>query len=64
MGDIEYVIYRSGYGELCYLPTKDWRSYVRDTPDTVCVEISRGHTISDAVNLTMLANEQQENEDE
>jgi hypothetical protein len=56
----EYVIYRSGYGELCYLPAKEWDRYVRDTSDTVCVEISRGHTISEAINLTVLANEQQE----
>jgi hypothetical protein len=60
MDNTEYVIYRSGYGELCYLPAKEWRRYVRDTPDTVCVEISRGHTISEAINLTVLANEQQE----
>jgi hypothetical protein len=62
MDNTEYVIYRNGYGEFMYLPTKDWRRYVRDTSDTVCVEISRGHTISEAINLTMLVTKQMEME--
>lgn len=56
--DTEFVVYRTGYpnGPLEYLPAMQWDNYVKGVPNTRCLEISRGHTITEAVNLTMLAN--------
>ena len=61
----EYVIYRTGFPSktLEYIKGSDWDKYVRDTPDTKCEFISRGLTISEAINLTMLANEGVEKDD-
>ncbi len=58
--DTEYVVYRTGYprepAPLEYLPAKQWDNYIKGVPDTRCVEVSRGHTIVEAINLTKLAN--------
>jgi len=64
--DDDFVIYRTGYAnrELEYIRGRIWDEYLRETPDTNCEFVSRGHTISEAVNLTMLAREPKENEDE
>ena len=59
--DTEYVVYRTGYPQepapLGYLPARQWDNYIKGVLDTKCVEISRGHTLSEAINLTKLANE-------
>lgn len=64
--DNDFVIYREGYAgkKLEWIREKTWDDYFRDTPNTVCVEVSRGHTITEAINLTMLANGQKEIEHE
>ena len=54
--DTEYVVYRTGFETLEYLPARQWDNYIKGVPDTKCLEISRGHTITEAINLTMLAN--------
>jgi len=54
--DDDFVVYRT-LGELEWIREKAWDDYVRETPDTVCVEVSRGHTVTEAINLTKLANE-------
>ena len=61
MDEAKYVVYRT-LNELEWIRDKTWDDYVRDTPNTVCVEVSRGHTITEAMNLTKLVNEQQEME--
>lgn len=66
MDEAEYVIYRTGYARrlLEYIRDITWDSYVQETPNTKCEFVSRGHTLVDAINLTELANEPKENEDE
>jgi hypothetical protein len=65
---VEYVVYRTGYPQpdppLEYLEQRIWDKYLSETPKTLCVELSRGHTLVDAINLTMLANQQKEIEHE
>jgi hypothetical protein len=57
-----YVIYRTGYPQqnppLEYLEETEWDRYVVHYPKHKCEELSRGHTIVEAINLTMLANEE------
>jgi hypothetical protein len=62
----EYVIYRTGFPSktLEYIKGSDWDNYVLDVPDNRCELVSRGHTITEAINLTELAHEPKENEDE
>ena len=59
--DAEYVVYRTGYprvpAPLEYLEAKKWDAYVQGVPDNKCEFISRGHTLTEAINLTKLANE-------
>lgn len=60
--DRKFVVYRTGYPNetppLEYIEQDKWDNYLLGTPETRCVEISRGHTITEAINLTELANEQ------
>lgn len=58
MDDDEYAVLRLKHGELLDMKAKDWDSYKARTPRTHAVEVCRGLTISEAMNLTMLANEQ------
>lgn len=62
--DDDFVIYREGYAgrKLEYISARVWDKYVQETPNTNCEFVSRGHSISEAINLTMLANEQKEME--
>lgn len=57
----EYVVYRTGYPKdpkpVEYIEAKRWDDYLRNTHDTKCEFISRGHTLVEAINLTKLANE-------
>lgn len=57
--DTEYVVYRTGFpsGALEYLKETQWDNYVIGVPDHRCEFISRGHTLTEAINLTKLANE-------
>ena len=65
--ETEYVIYRTGFpsGSLEWIKGSDWDNYVIGVPDNKCELISRGHTLVEAINLTELAHElKEENEDE
>lgn len=64
--DDDFVIYREGYAgrKLEYIRARIWDEYLRETPNTNCEFISRGHSFSEAVNLTMLVNQQKEMENE
>jgi hypothetical protein len=56
----EYVVFRTESGELEWVKAKTWDSYVLQTTKAMKREVSRGHSISEAYNLTVLANKQRE----
>ena len=60
--DTAYVVYRTGFPSrtLEYIKEKDWDNYTIGVPDHRCELISRKHTLVEAINLTMLANNQLE----
>ena len=54
-----YVIYRTILGDLDYLHERKWDAYVAERGDRmVAAEVSRGHTMVEAINLTKLGNEE------
>lgn len=52
----EWVIFRTSDGEVGWIRGDTWDDYVVNVPDTKCEFLSRGHTLTEAINLTMLAN--------
>ena len=66
MDEAMYVIYRTGFDgrTLEFIKASDWDNYVLDYPETKCEFISRGHTITEAINLTELAHEPKEENEE
>lgn len=60
----KYVVYRTSLNGLYYLQESNWDRWCDGEPERMVREVSRGHTLVDAINLTQLVNEQQEKEDE
>jgi hypothetical protein len=60
----EYVVYRTVLDDLDWVKAKSWDLWCDRDPNRMMREVSRGHTLTEAMNLTKLANEQQEKEDE
>jgi hypothetical protein len=55
----KYVIYRTVLGDLDYLHERTWDAYVSERDGRmVAMEVSRGHTMVEAINLTKLGNEE------
>ena len=54
------VIYRALDGGLAWLAEESWDGWCDAVPARQQREASRGHTLTEAINLTKLANEQQE----
>lgn len=55
----KYVIYRTVLGDLDYMHERTWDAYVSERGDRVVAsEVSRGHTMVEAINLTKLGNEE------
>lgn len=58
----KYVVYRTVLDDLDYVKEKNWDLWCDRDPNRMVREVSRGLTITEAMNLTKLVNEQQEME--
>jgi hypothetical protein len=56
----KYVVYRTVLDDLDYVKEKNWDLWCDRDPNRMVREVSRGLTITEAMNLTKLVNEQQE----
>lgn len=56
----KYVVYRTVLDDLDYLHERQWDGWCNGEPERMVREVSRGHTRVEAINLTMLANNQLE----
>lgn len=57
-GEAEWMVIRLRDGELYDIEVRQWEAYLNRRPDTTAVELTRGLTKTDAMNLTMLGNKQ------
>jgi hypothetical protein len=53
----KWVIYRTVLGDLDYLHERKWDGWCDDQPERMVREVSRGHTLVEAINLTKLGGE-------
>ena len=53
-----YVVYRTFLGDLDFLREGQWDKWRSEVNARTVDEVSRGHTITEALNLTQLVNKQ------
>lgn len=53
----KWVIYRTAYGELDYAREGVWDIYVKGRDRLIMAEVSRGHTLTEAINMIKLGSE-------